>query len=311
MTQFYQLRVLKTEYVTPTVKKFTLTTEEINLPSFGAGAHITVKLPMGTRQYSLTNDPYQEENEYTIAVKNIDSENSASTFLHEHIEEGDTLEVTGPDNYFPVRSEGKHHVFFAAGIGITPFLSMMAYLIQIDQSFELHYAGSSKEDCAFYKEIKNQYPKQTTFYFMEREQKVQQLREVLSNQTVGTHFYICGPAGFMDQYISYCNEIGYPDECVHSERFRPANTIINPKPFSVTIGKETIQVGSNQSLLQALNEEAIPVPYACQMGICGTCEVAVCNGEVLHNDTFLTDEERKMKMLSCVSRGIGDITIKI
>lgn len=312
MQRFYKLKIKQTEYITPTVKKFTLISEEKELPLFGAGAHITIRLPMGTRQYSLINDPFGEENAYTIAVKNVGSENGASTYLHTHIREGDTLEVSAPDNYFPIRSEARHHVLFAAGIGITPFLSMMAHLTRIGHSFELHYAGARREECAFYTYLSDRYPAETNIYIMGREQKVQLLKKVLMDQTVGTHFYICGPSGFMDQFTSFTREIGYPEENIHSEKFRPAQIITKPEPFRATLSDsgQTIHVGADESLLQALRENGIPVPYACRMGVCGTCEVDVCNGEVQHNETFLTEVERKEKMLSCVSRGVGHITIR-
>ncbi|MGM7700851.1 PDR/VanB family oxidoreductase [Pseudalkalibacillus sp. Hm43] len=313
MQKFYQLKVRKTEYITPTIKKITFTSESEKLPHFGAGSHISLKLPMGTRQYSLINDPLQDESEYTIAVKNVGKEGGGSSFIHHHVKPGDSIEAAPPENYFPIRSEARHHLFLAAGIGITPFLSMMAFLTQTGQHFDLHYAGSSASECAFYPMIKKRYSDHAHFYFMEREQKEKELQRALRNQSVGTHIYICGPSAFMDHYMTYCKALGYPDENIHSERFRPAGRIQNPKAFRVTEERsaKTLYVDSDQSLLEALIEEGIMVPYACRMGVCGTCEVEVCNGSVLHNETFLTEEERKEKMLSCVSRGEGQITIKV
>ncbi len=313
MQKYYQLKVQKTEYVTPTIKTFTFASESEKLPHFGAGSHISLKLPMGKRQYSLINDPLQDESEYTIAVKNVGTEGGGSSFLHHHVKPGETIEVASPENYFQIRTEARRHLFLAAGIGITPFLSMMAFLSHTGQSFDLYYAGSSASECAFYSTIKKRYPDQAHFYFMEREQKEKELQNVLRNQCIGTHIYICGPSAFMDHYITYCKGLGYPDENIHSERFRPSSTIQNPKAFQVTEEQsaKTLYVNSNQSLLEALIDEGITVPYACRMGVCGTCEVEVCNGSVLHNETFLTEEEKKEKMLACVSRGEGAITIKV
>ncbi|WP_414703633.1 PDR/VanB family oxidoreductase [Pseudalkalibacillus sp. SCS-8] len=268
---------------------------------------------MGLRQYSLINDPFQEKSEFTIAVKNVGTKEGGSAFLHHHVHTGDVIEASGPENFFPVRTEARHHLLLAAGIGITPFLSMMAFLKGMNQPFELHYSGSSEHECAFYSTIKENYPDESTFYFMKREQKERELKKVLEDQPVGTHIYICGPSSFMDTYLSYCKNLGYPDENLHSERFRPAKITQKPYPFSVTeknTGK-TVQVQSNQSLLEALREEGIPVPYACRMGVCGTCEVNVCNGEVIHHDTFLTEDERKEKMLTCVSRGKGHLSVRV
>lgn len=56
-------------------------------------------------------------------------------------------------------------MFFAAGIGITPFLAMAADLKAKGKTFELHYAAPSKEQCAFYSYLKEHYPNEIQFYF--------------------------------------------------------------------------------------------------------------------------------------------------
>lgn len=312
MNDRYQLSVENIERVTSEIKTFTFSSKKIILPQFGAGAHLILHLPIGDRQYSLINNPVEMKGEYEIAVKNVGSENGGSRYLHEQIEIGDTVEVSGPDNYFPVHLEAKHHVFFAAGIGITPFLSMMSYLTMLGNSFELHYAASNEESCAFYNEITENYAKQTSFYFLPRKEKVKKLKEALMNRKIGTHVYMCGPRLFMETLVDTTKELQYPQSVVHEERFRPATMIENPDPFRVIVnGRGPLIVEENESLLQALLNEGYSISYACRMGICGSCEVRICNGKVLHSDSFLTGEEKKDKLLSCVSRGVGEIAIVV
>ncbi|TKD69987.1 PDR/VanB family oxidoreductase [Pseudalkalibacillus hwajinpoensis] len=313
MDDFYEVKVRKVEQLTADIKRYTFISERTELPSFGAGSHITLHLPMGNRQYSLINNPLDMENEYVIAVKKIGQQEGGSSYLHEKINEGDVVKVSPPHNYFPLRLEAKHHVFFAAGIGITPFLSMMAYLKSLGESFELHYAPSSEDDCPFYNEMNEMYPNQIIYYFMARDSKKKKLKETLKNLKVGAHIYTCGPQSFMDFIVDYCRELGYPKKYIHEERFKPAKVIENPQPFEVTIEnkKKKVLVQEDQSLLDALHKAEIPLAFACRRGICGTCEVKVCNGEVLHNDAFLTDDEKRDKMLACVSRGIDHISIAV
>ncbi len=310
MEDFYEVKVQEIKQLTPTIKSFTFILENTELPSFGAGSHITLHLPMGMRQYSLINNPLDMINEYEIAVKKTGG--SGSTYLHEDIYEGDVVKVSPPDNYFPLQMEGKHHVFFAAGIGITPFWSMMAYLTSLGESFELHYAASDEDACPFYNEMNERYANQVNYYLMDRDSKTKKLKERLRELKVGTHVYICGPQSYMDFIVTYCRELGYPKKYIHEERFK-ARKIEHPIRFKVTIVNEnkTIQVNSNQSLLEALHDAGITIPSACRQGICGSCEVKVCNGEVLHNDTFLTANEKTDKMLTCVSRGRGRISIAV
>ena len=61
--------------------------------------------------------------------------------------------------------------------------------------------------------------------------------------------------------------------------------------------------------LEAIEEAGIDAPYMCRGGACGQCETAVvgCDGELQHNDVFLTEEERAegKKIMVCVSRFKG------
>ncbi|WP_377890939.1 PDR/VanB family oxidoreductase [Alkalihalobacillus sp. R86527] len=311
MTDRYRLTITHIEQVTADSKKFTLTSLNGNLPPFGAGAHLTLHLPMGDRQYSLITNPLDLGREYTIAVKNLKNHHGGSTYLH-GLQIGDAVVASGPDNYFPIRLEAQHHVFFAGGIGITPFLSMMSYLSTLGKTFELHYAASNVETCPFYEEVMNKYSDITTFYFESRNEKRRKLKDALRNRTVGTHVYMCGPQPFMEMLVDTTKELHYPHRVVHEERFRPAGKIEDPKPFRVMVnGSDQFIVKENESLLQRLRNEGYSISYACRMGICGSCEVTLCEGEVLHSDSFLTKEEKKSKMLSCVSRGLGNIEISV
>jgi len=60
--------------------------------------------------------------------------------------------------------------------------------------------------------------------------------------------------------------------------------------------------------LQALPRQGIHVLSTCQEGTCGSCEVGVVEGKVVHRDTVLTREERAANdtMMTCVSRSAGD-----
>lgn len=65
------------------------------LPVFSAGSHIDVHIPGGlTRQYSLCNHP-DERHRYVIAVLNDAQSRGGSRAMHEAVEEGSTLQITG------------------------------------------------------------------------------------------------------------------------------------------------------------------------------------------------------------------------
>ena len=85
------------------------------------------------------------------------------------------------------------------------------------------------------------------------------------------------------------------------------------EPFTAKCLKSgiTIEVGEGQSLLQSLLDNGITMDYSCEGGVCGTCAVPLVSGEVEHMDEFLMDDEMDSQIITCVSRGEGEIEIDI
>ena len=72
----------------------------------------------------------------------------------------------------------------------------------------------------------------------------------------------------------------------------------------------TIDVEEGQTLLDAALRQGIYIPHACGHGLCGTCKVQVCDGEVEHgpaNPFALMDFERdEGKTLACCATLLSD-----
>ncbi|EWS81157.1 2Fe-2S iron-sulfur cluster-binding protein [Brachybacterium phenoliresistens] len=85
------------------------------------------------------------------------------------------------------------------------------------------------------------------------------------------------------------------------------------EPFTAKALKSgvTVEVEEGQSLLQALLDAGVSMDYSCEGGVCGTCIVPLVAGEVEHLDEFLEDEEKDTHMITCVSRGVGEIEIDV
>ena len=69
-----------------------------------------------------------------------------------------------------------------------------------------------------------------------------------------------------------------------------------------------LEVGADQSILDAVEASGRRVLTSCREGNCGTCETNVLAGEVDHRDEVLDDEEKASNdvMMICVSRAKGD-----
>lgn len=301
------------------VKRFRFTpTDELPLPAFTGGAHIQtfVKNEDETikRSYSLVSPP-KERTYYEISIRKDDHSTGGSRFWHENVEVGTSLEISFPRNHFSLSYQAKHHAFYAAGIGITPFLTMMEDL-QEWQTFELHYTARTEEQCAFFARLKEKYGDRCHFYFSRGDNPQKMSPMSMLNHRIGTHVYFCGPVNMVQEYRDAALTYGYPSKAVHFELFA-SNEDTGPKnPFTVELidSNRTIQVGENETLLESLLKAGVDAPYACMIGGCGSCELEVAEGEVDHRDMFLTDADRKTRnsILACCSRAkTGKIAIKI
>jgi dimethylamine monooxygenase subunit B len=312
-----EVRVKTVKKETAKIKRFTLQALNVSkLPLFSGGSHITTYLPKSSgpleRSYSVFN--LSEPGCIEIAVRLAEPSTGGSEYWHHRVSEGDVLKISNPKNHFPLSFQAKHHVFYAAGIGITPFLSMMAELAEKNQSFELHYAAKSKEQCAFFDFLNQTYPGKCHFYFSEGENRQRLSAKLLMEHLIGTHVYFCGPEKMIQEFSSAAKSYGYPAFNVHFERFAPPVKKA-AVPFRITLkqsGKH-LEVPAESSLLDVLRQNEIDVPHSCRVGGCGTCEVKVAEGEIDHYDSFLTDEQQRSNrtMLSCVSRGKGNLILDL
>ncbi|TQR16150.1 PDR/VanB family oxidoreductase [Psychrobacillus soli] len=301
------------------VKRFRFSPiDKLPLPAFTGGAHIKTFLHKDDdileRTYSLVSLP-TERNFYEIAIRQDDYSTGGSIYWHKEITVGTTLDISFPKNHFPLSYQAKHHVFYAAGIGITPFLTMMKDL-QEWQTFELHYAARTAEQCAFYEQLKDEYGDRCHFYFSRGDDPKKMFPTSMVTHRIGTHVYFCGPIKMVQDYRNAAVSYGYPSKAIHFELFSAGKDDQPKNAFTVELvdSNKTIRVSENESLLEALLNAGIDAPHACKIGGCGSCELDVAEGEIHHRDVFLTAEDRKKRnsILTCCSRAKSEkIAIKI
>ena len=280
------------------------------LPTFSGGSHVVVEMPEGqtTRlnPYSLMSSPL-DTREYTISVRRDDAGRGGSLFMHRSVEPGMNMQISNPVNLFSLDLRAKKHLMLAGGIGITPILAQTAQLGVGAGNFELHYCARSAPLAAYADHLVGRYGSRINVYYDDKGEAID-FKRLLSLQPLGTHLYVCGPAGMINAVRKFAEDAGWPPETVHFEHFAAPPP---GKPFEVTLAKSgiTIQVGSHQSLLEAIEAAGVDAPYLCRGGACGQCETNVvsCDGTILHNDHWLTEEDHASggKIMPCVSRFEG------
>ncbi len=307
-----KVRVAEVEPVANRIKRFRLVSADTGtaLSEFSGGSHVTVCMHAPDRlirnPYSLMSNP-ADTSSYEISVLKVDDSRGGSQFMHDNVRVGTELEISEPLNLFPPAKLARKHILVAGGIGITPFMSMMSELEALGTDFELHYGVRSLEDGAFCKLLETRYGSRIHLYFQDKGQLVP-LEQVLSNQPLGSHMYVCGPKPMIDWALRTATLAGWPAENIHSEQFTSPPV---GKPFVVKLTRSAreITVGGHQSILEALEQNGIDAPFLCRGGACGQCEtgVSACDGFIEHNDHYLTEAEKAAgrKILVCVSRISG------
>ena len=294
---FLEMRIVKIVEEFQNVKRFILSRTDLGpLPEFSAGAHITLQLANGlSRAYSLCR-PLADDT-YQIAVNYAADSRGGSKYLHEEARVGDSLSVSTPANYFKMARD-EHHIFVAAGIGITSFIVMIEEALAHNETFELHYCVDDTADYSF-KEALSKYSEKVFVYSVE---KPLNISELLNNHARGSHVYSCGSPGFVK--LVRDNASHWNENNVHFENFSVEHS--GDQAFIVTI-KETgqeIEVSPETSMLDALRNNGVTVESVCETGICGKCRVDY-EGDVDHKDSVLTKSEKKRCMTPCVSRAKG------
>lgn len=290
----------------PSIKSFRLVRADgSSIGTYIPGAHIDVVGPnSATRQYSLCSRP-EAEDAFVVAVKREDDSRGGSAALHE-LEVGDTLRISLPRNLLKIAEDANHHVLIAAGIGITPMLSLARYMDVHGISFELHYFARSEEEAAFLPLLRDRCPEKLHAHLgVAREDQEQLLEETFTGMPDGSHVYTCGPEGFMQKVVTLA-EHHVPEEAIHLENFHAAEQVdvSENTAFEVELEGESYEVPADRSIVEVLQENGCDVDTSCEEGICGTCIMQVLKGTPVHRDNVLTQSEKKSGevMAVCVSR---------
>lgn len=184
------------------------------------------------RTYSLSMFPNDEL--YRISVKKIDG-GLISTYLHENLKVGDSIEAMVPTGLFTISNSSKNTplVLISAGIGITPLLSMLyeessarnnIHFIQAVQNSTIHPFKDDIASIAKVRGIKN-----TIFYSKPLENDKLGIdydysgyvsKDYLENNVdLNSDFYFCGPPPFMKALENSLLELGVPTTRIHYELF--------------------------------------------------------------------------------------------
>lgn len=184
------------------------------------------------RTYSLSN--YPNDFVYRISVKKVEG-GLMSTFLHEKLNVGDSIEAMVPTGTFTLKNPSKARtiVLISGGIGVTPLLSMLYEESKNNSNIHFIQAVQNSKIHPFKNEIRltseRMGTKNTVFYSRPLEEDKKGVdydfdgrvtREwIKEHLSLDSDFYFCGPPPFMKGLESSLLELGVDKDRINYESF--------------------------------------------------------------------------------------------
>jgi ferredoxin-NADP reductase/MOSC domain-containing protein YiiM len=301
--------------------------------------------PALLRNYSMSGMP--GAGNYRVSVKH-EVNGAVSSYLHNHVQAGDSLEVSAPRGGFTLGPGDAPVVLLSAGIGATPVLAMLHSLSSAASRREIWwiYGARNRTEHPFAKESRGllqtlvnsrshivySKPDAGDEAGVDYDSVGHVDAPLLDRLGVprGADFYLCGPASFLKQLTEGLNTWGAHPSRIHAEVFgqeapiTPGISRSSRPPVHAPAGKPgagpqisftrsglTVSWDSRFSSLLELAEACdVPVRWACRTGVCHTCECALIGGAVQYNPDPL-EPPATGNLLICCSIPSGDIEVDL
>jgi ferredoxin-NADP reductase/predicted pyridoxine 5'-phosphate oxidase superfamily flavin-nucleotide-binding protein len=260
--QWRPLRVVRIEAESHNIRSIYLEpADDAGLPLFQAGQHLPLRFNIANevhiRTYSLSSAP--SDDFFRISVKR---DGQVSTHLHEQIRVGDVLQARAPQGHFTVAPhEHRPLVLLAAGVGITPLLSMLREVVYqglrtrrirptwffqssrtlADQPFRpeldrlLDGIGDSVRVLRLLSQPESDAREGEDFDLTGRidTDLINNMLEVEDYDQVD--FVLCGPGSFTQGLYDSLRDLDIRDSRIHAETFGPSTLRRKPDPDAVLI----------------------------------------------------------------------------
>ncbi len=303
------------------------------LPAFKPGQFLMFRLDIPdpenpgetleeTRCYSLSDSPNPRY--YRISVRKVPPPPSApsappglvSSFLHDHIHEGDLIDVQAPSGDFYLEPDHETPIaLLAGGVGVTPILSMCNTLIDHKSNREVwiffgvrnpddlvmlpnfEYAASHLKNAKVFICFSGKMPDgvadntvmESGVVYREGRVDCAMLKKTMPGNNYA--YYICGPEVMMTTLEKDLMAWGVPKDKINWEAFGETAAAAPVAPagqaLDITYGAsgKTISWNGEKSIRAAAKVAKFKekkVKYACGQGKCGCCLTALKSGEVAY-----------------------------
>ncbi|MBK24528.1 MAG: NADH oxidoreductase [Halobacteriovorax sp.] len=328
----------------PAVKTFRLANIDDSSLAFNyePGQFVTFVLDIDgkkvRRSYTIASSPTVKDF-IEVTIKREDK-GLVSKYFHDDLKLYDVVEVNAPYGKFYFNgTDANSIVLISGGVGVTPMMSAVRYLTAKCWTGEIYFLFCSKtsEDFIYQKELEylqSRHANLNVLASMTRAKGTSWMgpqgrftKELINNFIPDLNakaVHICGPIPMMDAVKLILAELGVPKEKIKTEAFGSAkpktekkvNAVANkkePKKLTFTVLNKTVDITSEQTILEAAEENGIEIENSCRSGECGMCKVKLLSGIVSMEaeDSLEDDEKREGIILACQAKTNGNVSIEV
>lgn len=316
--RFHELTVAEVRRETADCVSITLDVPEALQSTFAfkQGQYLTFDQEIGgesvRRSYSICAGVHEP---LRVAVKQV-PEGRFSTWANTELKPGMTLRTMPPNGRFYTEldaSQRRHYVAFAAGSGITPILSHIKTVLDVEpqSTFTLFDTNKDQSSIIFKAELDDlkdrHLERLRVFHFFTREpvdvplyagrmdaDKVDAVCKNLLDVDAVDAVFVCGPEAMIHAVKDQMAVAGVPADRIHFELFtsptaKPAGdstvtddaqaAAVDQEVFVVIDGStHKLDYDGSKSILDAGLDAGIDLPYSCCGGVCCTCRALVTEG---------------------------------
>ena len=294
------------------------------LPAFQPGQYLTFRLSIPgqskpiIRCYSLSDAPRADY--FRVSIKRIGpppgkpdgQPGVGSSHFHDHIDEGDIVDVKAPAGQFFLDAphEETPVVLIGGGIGLTPVLSMLNAIVEAKSQRDVWFFyglrhGGEHVMIDYLKQVAIDNPNiklhvcysdprpeqdRPGEHFQHAERvSLDLFKRILPSNAA--NYYLCGPPPMMQSLVEGLAAWGVDHKHIHHEAFGPASvksTTAAPAAGAATSAfeisfansKKTCLWDGRSTLLEIAEANGVKIDFGCRAGNCGTCITAIKQGKV-------------------------------
>ncbi len=331
---------------TPGVKTFRLVpspSERILPFTFVPGQFLNVAFWIGgarmNRSYSVSSSPTQRE--YIDLTVRREPRGAVSRHIVDLLKVGDQIEAAGPVGKFTFDgTEADSIVLIAAGVGITPMMSIIRYLTERSWAGDIFLIFTFRKPAEFIfaneiAAIQRVNPKLHVAVTVTKPEGTDwtgsrgRITKELLAQTVpdlaARRVHVCGPQSMMEATKAMLTELGVAPDQLKTELFgatkpAPAAARTALKPTAEATGPlvtfstnhKSVKIHVDQTVLELSEELSIGIENSCRVGTCGLCKVKMTSGEVemAVEDSLTPDDKANGIILACQAKPKSDIVVE-